>query len=392
MACKKLFLAHYSGDAEEVRELALELRLHGIVPWVDKDGGFAIADDCEMEARRAIREDCSGLLLYATKEALGRPFIRNVEIDEALKVHAADPTFGLFAVPRAIGFSELRRRSKRNFGVDLAAFHTVPIPDGANLDDARVQIASEVLDRNLRRLATPPGSSVSLQFSTRELMPQQPEDLLCINATALFRTGVGTPAQWDRLLRALCRVKRSIAARLGRPHLSVHGSKHLSAAFMFGRVFAPYQMDIRQTPTGVWRADAPLSCGRPFAVALNTVGAGGGRLFVEVASGHKNVAQGVDDLVDRGGPQPSVRLQLTRPRGAPNVDNSLCCAMAEQTYAEIEQVVQTRPISEIHVFAAVHQSYMMMLGRAFRGMPATFLYEWYDGKYVQTCRVPPGVM
>jgi hypothetical protein len=60
---KKLFLAHYSGDAHELWEQATELRLRGIIPWVDKAGGFAVADESEAAARRVIREDCFGLLL-----------------------------------------------------------------------------------------------------------------------------------------------------------------------------------------------------------------------------------------------------------------------------------------------------------------------------------------
>jgi hypothetical protein len=44
----------------------------------------------------------------------------------------------------------------------------------------------------------------------------------------------------------------------------------------------------------------------------------------------------------------------------------------------LERVTQTRRISEIHIFAAVPQSFMMMLGRVFKGMPSVQLYEW-DG-------------
>ena len=82
MTPKKLFLAHYSGDANEVDYLATELRLHGILPWVDKDGGFSVGDELESEARRAIRKDCFGLLLYGTDSVFERPFIRTASILE----------------------------------------------------------------------------------------------------------------------------------------------------------------------------------------------------------------------------------------------------------------------------------------------------------------------
>ena len=43
-----------------------------------------------------------------------------------------------------------------------------------------------------------------------------------------------------RLAAGLMDVKAAISARQGQPRLRVHGSKHLSTAFLFGRVFAPY--------------------------------------------------------------------------------------------------------------------------------------------------------
>src|SRR5437588_9970554 len=106
LAIKQLFLSYYNKDVDEVRFLSDELRLRGIVPWVDKDGGFTVGDESEAEARRAIRDDCFGLLLYATHHVFDRPFIRDVEIDEALAVKRRDASYILLAVPRGIRFSE----------------------------------------------------------------------------------------------------------------------------------------------------------------------------------------------------------------------------------------------------------------------------------------------
>ena len=111
MALHKLFLSHYHGDAADVQELACELRLRGIVPWVDKDGGLQIGDESQAEARRAISDDCFGLLLYATERVFDRPFIREVELHQARVTKAADPSFLLFAAPRGINFTALAEKS-----------------------------------------------------------------------------------------------------------------------------------------------------------------------------------------------------------------------------------------------------------------------------------------
>jgi hypothetical protein len=390
---KKLFLAHYSGDAHELREQATELRLRGIIPWVDKVGGFAVADESEAAARRAIREDCFGLLLYATTSVFDRPFIRDVEVHEALQVRQQDPNFALFAVPRGVSFADLKTESRRGFNFDLGRYHSVAIPDGTDLQQGWSKVASEVLKRVLASTVLPaPVRQLSLQYSTRELMPHEPDDILCIDATALLGSLSTDPARWQRLMLGLQDVKQVVSLTCGRPQLRVNGSKHLSAAFLFGRVFAPFELDIRQTPAEFWSTDAPMASVTPFTASVQHSSDSQGRLYLEVASGYKNIASGVDSLIAATGQAPSVRLRLQPSQGPLNVDNGLCRAMVKQTYAELERVVQTRSISEIHIFAAIPQSFMMMLGREFKGMPPVQLYEWDGYRYAASCSIPSGTL
>lgn len=393
MTLKKLFLSHQHDDAPAVRELATDLRLRGIAPWVDKDGGFSIGDESIAEARRVIREDCFGLLLYATEAAFMSRFIRDVELDEAVAVKRRDPAYILFAVPCDMGFRAVQERSVTEFAVDLSAFHGVLIHTGAVSAD-RATVASAVLEKVLRRdqLVAPDIGTLSLQFSTREMLPDMPGDVLRIDAVPLLAAAPGDADAWGRMLVALRDVKARIAANYGRPRLRVHGSKHLTAAFLFGRVFAPFELEIRQTPTAVWHTDVLAKATAPLTVRCVTGAADTGTLFVEIVSRDKDIATGVDALIAGGLPSPSVRLQL-RPPGAPlTVDNDLCRAMVAQIYAEIGQAMQRRRISAIHLFAAAPQALMMMLGREFRGMPPVHLYEWDGGQYLSSCSVPAGVL
>lgn len=391
---KKLFLAHYSGDAGEVRRLAAALRLRGIIPWVDKEGGFLIADDSETAARRAIREECFGLLLYATRDVFSRPFIRDVEIDEAYKVYQSDPSFSLFAVPRKIGFADLAEHSQKNFGFDLASFHTVSIGDNADLTNLLGKVATEVLHKRLRDSATIAHSDhVSLQFSTRELMPDEPRDVLRIDATQNFSTSITSTTDWSQLLCALQDVKREISMTYGRPILQVHGSKHLSSAFMFGRVFAPFDLEVRQTRDQVWRSSGYTPSENILSVSKVVSDVENDVLFLEVASRYKSVSDGVDAFWQQvGAPAPYIRLQLHPHSGALNMDERECRAMVQQTYNTLELALQTYPhINEIHMFVAAPQSFMMMLGKEFKGMPQVYLYEWSGYTYVHSYCVPSGV-
>ncbi len=167
---------------------------------------------------------------------------------------------------------------------------------------------------------------------------------------------------------------------------------NLTAAFIFGRVFMPFLIDIRQTPDEVWTTNATAADADPFEVRLDETGNDGQVLSLEIMSGLKNVSDGVDAFLTTAEFRPSLRLQLRPPRGRLAVDNSLCRAMVRQTYAELERVMRTDRISEIHVFAAVRQSFMLMLGKQFRGMPPAHLYEWDGTEYLYCCRVPGGVL
>lgn len=392
MAIRKLLLSHFNGDAAEVRGLATQLRLHGVTPWVDKEGGFQIGDHSPSEARRAIREDCFGLLLYATEEAFHREFIRDVEIDEARKARELDPSFLLFAVPRRMDFECLAQRSQQAFGYDLSAFHTVALPGGCDLNASFRQVATVLLDRVLRRASATGGrTSMSMQFSTRELLPDEPNDVLRIDATRRRDAADQDERAGEQLLAALKDVKSRVAEVFGRPRVMVHGSKHLSAAFTFGRVFAPFHMDIRQTAHEVWSTDGqhPNRC--PLA-AYREQGSGHRRLFVEVASRSKNVGAGVDDFIRRTGIKPSVRLQLGPTSGPLDLDNALCLAMVHQVYAEIERMMRGQPAHELHIFPAAPQALLMMLGREFKGMPPTYAYDWTGTRYELGCYVPGGVL
>ena len=392
MAAKKLFLSHFNGDAAEARGLAAQLRLHGITPWVDKDGGFQIGDHSPSEARRAIREDCFGLLLYATEAAFHREFIRDVEIDEARKVRELDPHFLLFAVPRRMDFECLAQRSQEAFGYDLSAFHTVALPEGCDLNASFRRVAMVVLDRVLRRASASDGrASISMQFSTRELLPDEPDDILRIDATRRRDAPDQDERAGEQLLVALKDVKSKVAEVFGRPRVMVHGSKHLSAAFTFGRIFALFHIDIRQTAHEVWSTHGQHPSRCPLAVSREE-GSGHRRLFVEVASRLKNVGAGVDHFIRRTGIEPSMRLQVW-PAGEPlDLDNALCLAMVHQVYAEIERAMRDHPAHELHIFPAAPQAFMMMLGREFKGMPPTCVYDWTGTQYELGCRVPGGVL
>lgn len=329
MAPEKLFIAYSSRNAEEVHALADELRLRGIVPWVDKQGGLKVGDHSEAEACRAICEDCFGLLLYASRDVFDSAFVRDVELHEARLVKAQTPEFLLFAVPSEIDFGSLRKLSYSQYGIDLSVYHSVPVDSGSILE-SQGHVAAEVMVRFLSDRLRHEVSSIDLQFSTRELMPDEPNDLLRIDGTSLIGQDPCSESDWTRLTRALRDVKAQVAALSGRPRLRVHGSKHLTAAFIFGRVFAQFDIEIRQTPFDYWKTDLGADSASPFEVLVERNETGAPILFFEIRSGVKNVRGGVDAYIGSHDIAPRLRLQLSPKHRLLNVDNQICRQMADQ--------------------------------------------------------------
>lgn len=380
---KKLFLSHFSGDASEVFQLADELRLRGIVPWVDKQGGFLVGDANADEARRAIQDDCMGCLLYATPRVFDRPFIANVEMPAAIAQYSSDPTYILFAVPRALTFAELEAKSRSAFGFNIADHHCIPVDDAA-FEPGLARVAREVLEKVACGHHPRKADQVRLQFSTREVLPSTDDELLTIDGRCAYRTH--NPARWVNLVSGLQDVKAVVAKAHGRPSIIVEGSKHITSAFLFGRVFQSFELAIRQTPAEYWASMGPATAPH---VQVSEEPRGSDALIVTVASRFKNLRE--DALLAANETQPSL-LEI-RPACSPlELEAATTRGFVSTIYAEIDRVVAKVRPSRIHLFIAAPQAAAMQLGQKFAGMPPTYVYDWNGASYELGRLVPAGVL
>ena len=382
---KQLFLSHYSKHAEEINLLARALRYRGVRPWVDKQGGFRIADNSAVEAKRAITDDCLGFLLYATDDVFGREFIRDHEVPHALAMRQGNEKFLLFAVPRSIGFEHLSKLSELTYGADLAAYHTRPL-EGTLIcgEEPITSLTDDILTRVLQEAKLSADGKLIVQFSTRELAPPETEEVLTIDGREAYRADNEFPA----LIKGMSCAKREIARTFGRPTLQVHGFKHLSAAFAFGRVFQPFEILVRQTPTDYWSLSGTPGEGDMMSASLQS-NQEASDLVVQVSSGFKNLTPAAEKVLE--GAEFS-RLELRPIKESLHLDENLCRDFVQEVYKQIEQAVSKLTPARIHLFGALPQAAMMGLGQKFAGMPEAFVYD-FDGEVYGPPRiVPSGVL
>lgn len=387
-ALEEIFLCHAGNDAPEIRMLSEELRLRGVAPWVDKDGGFRVGDESAGEAERVIGEDCFGLLFYATHEAFGSDFIRQVEVRRAVRRKEEEASFVLFAVPRRMGFGELSERSIEAFGVDLAAYSSRALEgagDGAGgpLRPWLGATANEVLDQVLGRARGRVFGTLQMQFSTRELLADDPEDVLRVDTVGLLEEASDPSSfeeAWERVHEGLLDVKRRVSRNHGRPRLRVHGSKHLTAAYVLGYVFPSTVCEIEiRTKRGYWSTDQEPVSEDLLRVHLSDGTVGSEKLFVEISTGDKPVREGVRRHVRRTKVNPFKFLRFTPGpefESASFMSNADACAIARQVRRELGRVVSDYGISEVHLFAAIPQALAVMIGHNLNAMPPIHLYEY----------------
>jgi len=391
---EELFLCHSSGDAPEIQMLAEELRLRGVAPWVDKDGGFQVGDQNAGEAERAIDEDCFGLLLYATPEAFSSDFIRQVEVRRAVRRKQEDPSFVLFAVPRRMSFGKLSERSIEVFGFDLAAYSSQAIYKadgevGRALRERLGAIADEVLDKVLRRACEKSGTdALQMQFSTRERLADEPGDVLCVDVGRLLESSSDQTSRqeaWGRINEGLLVVKHRVSRHLGRPRLRIHGSKHLTAAFVLGYVFPSTVCELEvRTKRGYWSTDCKPTPKDLLLTNISDGTVGSESLYVELSTGDKLVWDAVRRHVQHTRVNPLKYLRFTPGpdlESAPYMTNADACAIARQVRSELSRAISDYGISEVHMFAAVPQGLAMMVGHNLNAMPPVQLYEYSGGKY-----------
>lgn len=392
-ALEEIFLCHAGGDAPEIRMLAEELRLRGVAPWVDKDGGFRVGDESAGVAERVIGEECFGLLFYATSEAFGSDFIRQVEIGRAVRRKEEEASFVLFALPRRMGFGELSERSIEAFGVDLAAYSSRALEGageaaGEPLRPRIGAVAGEVLDKVLGRARGRVSGTFQMQFSTRELLADDPEDVLRVDAVGMLEEACDPSSleeAWDRIHEGLLDVKRLVSRNLGRPRLRVHGSKHLTAAYVLGHVFPSTVCEIEiRTKRGYWSTDHEPAPGDLLKANISDGTVGSEKLYVEISTGDKSVREGVRRHVRRMGVNPFKFLRFTpRPalESASFMSNADACAIARQVRRELGRVVSDYGILEVHLFAAIPQDLAVIIGHNLNAMPPIHLYEHDGGEY-----------
>lgn len=411
-----LFLCYPSSSRSEINALADELRLRGVRVWLDHERGFTIGDNCATEARRVILDPSEtwGLLFYATPEALSRDFIRRIELESALRRKEADSNFVLTVLTRGLSFGDLSKLSLAHLGEDLSVYHSGSIQetDAEDLNERPLRpqlakVAHDVLTSRLKLWSASQNSNdyLGLNFCTRDALAPSPDDWLDINATSprLEEKRARNPHQfWQTMCRGLLDIKSELRALHAVPRLRIRGSKHLTGAFILGRVFPPATVREIAVQQGeaLWSSCEPTF--PPSTTYLDSrlvdEGAKGESLWVEISLTDQSVREAVRrfratlplQTAPAQLPMASLRFQPKDglKRGFVR-DGAMAAELADEIRRELLKAVVSRPVREIHLFGALPQGLMLLLGHHFPPHLTVNVYEYDGANYHHSIRITP---
>jgi hypothetical protein len=140
------------------------------------------------------------------------------------------------------------------------------------------------------------------------------------------------------------------------------------------------ELEIR-TKHDYWSTDDALTGQVPLAVASQGGSASSTALQVELSTLGYPMHDAVRRYLQRTGASPlASRHSSVDPASYGGVmDNAVAPPIAHRVRRELARLVAEQPFIEIHLFAAMPQALVMMIGQRLHALPPVRLYE-YDGR------------
>ncbi|MDP3921701.1 MAG: SAVED domain-containing protein [Candidatus Omnitrophota bacterium] len=223
----KFFLSHCRKDAEELKIIARILMAHGIRTWQDINNlGSGLT---ESEIRRAIQEDCNGLVFYSTADSLKSPMVRDVELKVGEEKFLKDKNFHIVPVFKST-IDEANTALRGYLKTNISDFNGA-IVKGDDFLVAGIRTAA-VIFKNLVFSNT--------DFMSVGLCSYQKtceEVSLDCDFTPYFSLGLPPEKVWnEEFVPALRGLKDALLSK-NNTKLRLFSRAHLSLGIMFGYIF-----------------------------------------------------------------------------------------------------------------------------------------------------------
>ncbi|HVB24691.1 MAG TPA: SAVED domain-containing protein [Ktedonobacteraceae bacterium] len=393
-------LSYAHEDAEEVKYLQLQLKVHGVQTWRDETDlpdGILFEDEIVDAIEKA-----DAFIIYITPQSLASDFVWRVEIRAALNRRERDPIFNIVPILRGVSFAELQQQCVSYGYRSLTDFHAEQLPDAIipETDEqfkAKLRvIAGRVLKSSLtlrfRRIKANQNYEPWIRFCTFSDKPQVPALDLDLDWWDFFQDKERLPSaeEWrDILFPALMNIKNAFIEKHVSHNLHLSLKTILPVAFVFGYTFRATTSFtlVLESKDGPWTT-AGMSSASPSLRRISYNGSGDKRVAVIEITITGLTAKSVSDYLSTSHLSYGhhIRYDLVGGpdfvRGVKDADHAL--AIAQYIGKELRELYG-QGITHFHLFAAIPVALAVLLGHQFNALCPISLYEHAHGQYEYTC-------
>ena len=248
MTPPKIFLSYSRKDIADIEVIARTLMIHGIRTWQDITNlGTGLSENA---IRKAIQQDCSGLLFHSTELSVESPTILQVELPEAERKHEKDPGFHIVPIFK-LSINETNSALKCCLRIPISNFNGVELDHIAKSDNIleAAQKAAEIILKEIKLSKLDP-----LPIGWASQQETSVSVALDLNFIPFFSNGLPAQQVWNVEFSPALRHLKDMLIQKDIIVLRLHGFAHLSLGFLFGYIFrnrTGFNLEIEQITKNV---------------------------------------------------------------------------------------------------------------------------------------------
>jgi len=367
-----VFISYSRKDLEEVKQIVKALKTAGISIWQDiesMDVGMT-----ESQIRKAILEECSGLLFYVTENSMDSVFIKEIELCEAYKKFREDETFSI------IPFSDIPwDKADRDFnGVfmgKISRFNGVNTLQYKSITEALNTLRKRILSSIVNRINE---SCIKISVMTHITTPKNFRSILDLDWSYFSKKDIISKNYWIDSAREVFLDVRNVLMKQGITNLEMYSKAHLHVGFAFGFIFrreTGFSLKIHQFDQ-IWSTQIEKNPTSHLRFSLTECNIGSKHLAISISISN-NVENALKKFINDNNifrccldcMPSSGDLPYTIP------NTTVAAEMAGEIRKEIIDASNKYNITDIHLFAAIPIALAYMIGWRLNACGKIHLYH-----------------
>ena len=371
---KAVFISYSREDLDEVREIVTILQVAGIPIWQDIDSlDIGLTED---QIRKAIWEDCSIFIFYATSKSITSDFIRNIEIKEAYQKFQSDNKFSIVPIFKD-SIDNVNASLKGVIDGDISRFNGVVIKPGKSMMEISQKLRKNILNTVLEQGGE---KKVRIAIMTYSPTPADFKPMLNLDWSELeLPHGLLTQNIWTDYIRpALSDIKKNLAKN-NRMNLEIFSKAQPQVGIAFGYIFRKetgFLLDIRHFDQ-IWSTSADET--NPFYLSCKDIP---GDISSKDLALTVSITQNIDNVMGKlQGIDINFRAFLNcspiNEKPAYKIPDGIeAAAMAGEIRKAILDAKRKYSVTDIHIFAAIPLALAYLIGWRLNACGRIHLYDY----------------